>query len=649
VSRAVPGWLAKNQRRLTAELLRVRGLMEKRLGRGSQAGEATREAVAAANPMPAPSGLDEVCAAFRLSPFEADLLLLCAGVEMSSEMVTLVGAAGGDAQRPAVTFALALALLPEPHWSAITPAAPLRKWRLVDVQQGDGLTQGTLRIDERVLHHLAGAGGLDERLQALLIPAGSESEPLPASLQTLSSGIARLWRGPAASAVRLQLHGEDGPTRRTVLSAACAELALPLYVLRAIDLPAAAADRHLLAQLWTREAALGTGALVIECEEDAEQQRVAAAFAFHCGGHVAISGRDQARLAFETVPVEVRLPGASEQRAMWIRALGKHAKTANGAVDRLISQFQLPPLAIRGIGAAVAGALDDPRSPGLEPLLWEACRVQARQKLDDLAQRLPITAGWDDLVLPEQQRGVLAEIIAQVRQRTRVYETWGFGRGGGRGLGISALFAGMSGTGKTMAAEVIAQALKLDLYRIDLSQVVSKYIGETEKNLRRIFDAAETSGAVLLFDEADALFGKRTEVKDSHDRYANIEVSYLLQRMESYSGLAILTTNLRASLDTAFVRRLRFIISFPFPDAAQRREIWLRAFPKDTPTENLSHDKLALLGVPGGNIRNIALNAAFLAAGAGSPVTMGHLVRAARTELAKMEKPLSEAEIGGWT
>jgi len=197
-----------------------------------------------------------------------------------------------------------------------------------------------------------------------------------------------------------------------------------------------------------------------------------------------------------------------------------------------------------------------------------------------------------------------------------------------------------------MAAEVIANDLQLNLYRIDLSAVVSKYIGETEKNLRRVFDAAEESGAILLFDEADALFGKRSEVKDSHDRYANIEVSYLLQRMEAYRGLAILTTNMKQALDPAFLRRIRFVVQFPFPDAPQRTEIWRRIFPQTTPTERLDVSKLARLNIPGGNIRNIALHAAFHAAEAGEPVRMIHLREAAKGEYAKLERPLTEAEVG---
>ncbi len=208
---------------------------------------------------------------------------------------------------------------------------------------------------------------------------------------------------------------------------------------------------------------------------------------------------------------------------------------------------------------------------------------------------------------------------------------------------------GASGTGKTLAAEVVAGEVGLDLYRIDLSQVVSKYIGETEKNLSRVFDAAEEGGAILLFDEADALFGKRSEVRDSHDRYANIEVSYLLQRMEAYQGLAILTTNLRAALDSAFLRRIRYLVHFPFPGRAERTEIWRRVFPPEAPTEGLDPEQLGRLTAAGGNIRNIALNGAFLAAAANEPIRMGHLLQAARAEYAKLEKPLLQGEVDGWS
>ncbi|HKG15259.1 MAG TPA: ATP-binding protein, partial [Pyrinomonadaceae bacterium] len=276
--------------------------------------------------------------------------------------------------------------------------------------------------------------------------------------------------------------------------------------------------------------------------------------------------------------------------------------------------------------------------------LWDACLRATRPRLDALAQRLDPVATWDDIVLPPAEISLLHQIAAQIGQRSIVYDEWGFRKKMNRGLGISALFTGQSGTGKTMAAEVIANELRLNLYRIDLSAVVSKYIGETEKNLRRLFDAAEDGGMILFFDEADAIFGKRSEVKDSHDRYANIEINYLLQRMEAFGGLAILATNMKSALDAAFMRRLRFVVNFPVPTAAERRLIWEKAFPEEVPTEELDFDRLSRLNLTGGNIHSIVLNASFLAAGAGTHVTMPVVLEAARTELRKLERPINEAD-----
>jgi SpoVK/Ycf46/Vps4 family AAA+-type ATPase len=231
-----------------------------------------------------------------------------------------------------------------------------------------------------------------------------------------------------------------------------------------------------------------------------------------------------------------------------------------------------------------------------------------------------------------------------VRGRSTVLRSWGLSERIKRGSAVTALFAGVSGTGKTLAAEVIAHALELDLYRIDLAGVVSKYIGETERNLRRVFDAAEEGGVLLLFDEADALFGKRSEVKDSHDRYANIEVNYLLARMEDYSGIAILATNQRHALDEAFLRRLRFVVPFPFPAPAERARLWQRAFPERAPVGELDIARLARFAASGGMIRNIALNASFCAAGRGGSVTMELVLEMARVEYRKLELPVNDAD-----
>ncbi|WP_293103598.1 ATP-binding protein [Moorena sp. SIOASIH] len=276
--------------------------------------------------------------------------------------------------------------------------------------------------------------------------------------------------------------------------------------------------------------------------------------------------------------------------------------------------------------------------------LWDGCLEITCPKLETLAQRIDVKAGWQDIVLPEDETNLLHQIANQVQQRGKVYQEWGFHQRMNRGKGISALFAGESGTGKTMAAEVIAKDLRLHLYRIDLATVVSKYIGETEKNLRRLFDAAEDGGAILFFDEADALFGKRSEVKDAHDRYANIEINYLLQRLEAYRGLAILATNKKNSIDGAFLRRLRFIVNFPFPGVDQRAKIWQKSFPKETPREMLDWERLSRFNFTGGNIHSIALNAAFMAAEEGKSVTMDVVMRAARMEFKKLDKLINEAD-----
>jgi len=397
---------------------------------------------------------------------------------------------------------------------------------------------------------------------------------------------------------------------------------------------------------------LGQVALVIELEPGAspETTHAAAALLDQTQSPMVLCGVEPLRLRARLLArLDLPAPAPTEQRQLWREALGPSAAAFNGQVDLVSTQFQMSPAAIRTAGSEIVRRHRADSATDLTHALWDACRSQTRPKLDGLARRIESLATWDDLVLPTAPRQTLRTIAAHVRQRALVYEQWGFAARTDRGLGIGALFAGGSGTGKTMAAEVLANELRLDLYRIDLSALVSKYIGETEKNLRHVFDAAEAGGAILLFDEADAVFGRRSEVRDSHDRYANIEVSYLLQRVETYRGLVILTTNQPQSLDAAFVRRIRFSVQFPFPDTAQRTEIWRRVFPAATPTEGLQWAKLARLNLTGGHIRNLALNAAFLAADAREPVRMHHLLAAAQTEFAKLEKTLSTADTSGWT
>jgi hypothetical protein len=585
--------------------------------------------------------LGHIVRVFQLSVFERDLLLWCAGLELDSRFGRAFAAAYGEPRRAAPTFGLALAALDEPHWDALTPAGPLRFWRLVEPAPGAGLVDRPLRIDERILAHLLGVDCLDPRLDGVLRacpPGGLLTPEQQVAAVAVATALDRLG-APAAVA----LSGADRVTRRRVAAAVAASAGAPLVVLSVPAVPAAEAEAAALVRLVERDVALLGALLLVEVPDDAPAHAALSTALARLGCPLLLSGGlavpEHPRPAQSPVPS----PTAAEQRALWTDVL---SVPVPDEVLRDVAghfRFEVPDM------EAIAAGLSTVDTEGNEgPALRAACRVRARVGLDGLAQRIEARAGWDDLVLPEHSMAALHDVARQVRHRETVYQDWGMAHGVNRGLGVSALFTGDSGTGKTLAAEVLAADLGLDLYQIDLSAMVSKYIGETEKNLRTVFDAAEASGAVLLFDEADALFGKRSEVKDSHDRYANVEVSYLLQRMESYRGLAILTTNLRSALDRAFLRRIRAVVSFPFPDQAARQRIWRLNLPPSLPLDGVDLARLARLQVAGGNIRTIALGAAFLAAEDGGTVTMAHLLAATRREYAKLEKTLTDAETGGW-
>ena len=488
-------------------------------------------------------------------------------------------------------------------------------------------------------------------MQPVALPGGT----LVPSHRALAERIAAVWvRGEGEQMPAVQLCGDEVAGKRAIASAACAGLGLGLYRMPASVLPTGPHEFDALLRLWAREAVLSAAALLLDADDLEAGEPVRAAlirrFAEEAEGPLLIATPERLSARHRLlVTLDVARPTRPEQCALWKEVLGPHTARLDGLLDHITAQFDLSAPGLRAAALHAHAEARDGTPEDEAAALWTACRIEARQRLEGHARVVEPVAGWDDLVLPAPQRQVLEEIERHVRHRLRVHEAWGFAARSGRGLGITALFSGPSGTGKTLAAEVLAHALGLDLYHIDLSAVVSKYIGETEKNLRRVFDAAEAGGAVLLFDEADALFGKRSEVKDSHDRYANLEVSYLLQRMEAYRGLAILTTNLKSALDDAFERRLRFRVAFPFPDAAQRAALWHRAFPSATPTQDLDPEKLARLNATGGTIRNVALHAAFLAAEADGPVRMAHVRDAARNVYAQLEKPLTEREIAGWT
>ena len=609
---------------------------------------AAEYAAAAALTGPAPI-LMRLGSLLGLSVFERELLLLCIATEIDPDIAALCALAQDDPARPYPTFALALVLFEQGSWDVVSPERPLRYWRLIEIHQAQGqpLTTSPLCADERIVNFIKGLDYLDDRLAALVsaVTAGDSSE-LPPSYAASVQSIARHLQqtAPGQLTPLVQLLGNYGPSKQLVAAKVAQSVGLHLYRLPAALLPTQPQELESLARLWQRESMLLPLALYIEDstpEIDAGSAAPVSRLLAGIGGLVFLDGREPLSVPVrENLNVDVAKPSAEEQEAAWSAAIGNSGDTTPA---RLASQFNLGINDIRRIGSAVIADQEQNTAP-LPDRLWDACLALTRPRLDLLAQRLQPKVTWDDLVLPAAESRLLRQIAAQVDARSQVYRGWGFADRMSRGLGISALFAGESGTGKTMAAEVIADSLRLNLYRIDLSAVVSKYIGETEKNLRRLFDAAEDGGAILFFDEADALFGKRSEVKDSHDRYANIEINYLLQRMEAYQGLAILATNMKSALDQAFMRRLRFVVNFPFPGYAERKTLWQKVIPPKTPIADLDFDALAQLNLTGGNIHSIALNAAFAAAQAGGPVTQALVMDAARTELKKLGRVVNELE-----
>lgn len=593
-----------------------------------------------------------------LSRFEQDVLLLCAAMEFDPKVAALCAkahASFSNSPRPYPTFGLALTLFDEPAWDVFSPERPLRYWRLLEINGSDfqPLAHSPLRADERIVNYIKGLNYVDDRLTPSLMPLenAADKTELSASQIPIVETIMRRFEQAAQRGQPLpiiHLTGSDAATKRLIAQHAAAALGVQTFRLPVELLTAQASELETFARLWQRESLLLPVALYVDAHESERLNAADGAtttldrFLSRVSGIVFLDTVNAwPELRQPAVTIDVVKPSSVEQQEAWSVVLGTDENT--GYPQLLANQFNLDLATIRRIGQS---ALDEsPNGEGeMCDQLWNACLVATRPRLDTLAERIDLRATWDDIVLPATEISSLRQIASQVRQRSTVYEIYGFSRKTSRSLGINALFAGESGTGKTMAAEVIANDLRLDLYRIDLSAVVSKYIGETEKNLRRLFDAAEDSGVILFFDEADALFGKRSEVKDSHDRYANIEINYLLQRMETYRGLAILATNMKSALDSSFLRRLRFIVNFPFPGIAEREMMWTKVFPRETPVAELDYERLSRLNLTGASIGNVAINAAFLAAQVGTPVTMPLILEAARAEFRKLERPINEAD-----
>jgi len=626
--------------------------------------------------------LPQLAYLFGLSPFELLTVVICLAPELDRKYDKLYAYLQDDMTRkkPSVDLVLDLLCRTEPErWQArILFSAQSPLFRAGILQKNDdsqspsgssGLSQ-FLKLDSHILSYLLGNNSIDGRLANYVkfLPPLSPQDDVhvdPSIKEQLLQFSRQHFSKENLLRKQMVLHfqGPYGVGKREFAQGICGELNCPLLVLDMELLPPDDACRDEIIELTFREGLLHQAAIFLanadvafkEGDKGSTLKKKLSQVTGEYGWLTFLAGEKPLpyKGVFEEAvfqSVELPVPEVPVRKSAWENALKQLCKMPDASwAHQLASQFRMTPGQIRDAAefAGMRHARVNPQQSVALPDLFRACRIQSNQKLNEMALKIEPRYNWDDLVLPENNIVQLKEICCQVKHRYLVFGDWGFGQKMSHGKGLSVLFSGPSGTGKTMGAEVIAHELRLDLYKIDLSGVVSKYIGETEKNLSRVFQEAETSNAVLFFDEADALFGKRTEVSDAHDRYANIETSYLLQKMEEYEGVVILATNLRDNMDEAFTRRIRFILEFPFPDEASRSRIWRKHFPKETPvSDQIDYNSLAKkFQISGGNIKNIVLNAAFLAAENGGIIGMEQLLHCTKREFEKMGKLWTEKEL----
>ena len=618
---------------------------------------------------------------FSLSELEVQTLVMCLAPELRRKYDTLYAYLQDDItrKRPSVDLVLDVLCTSESErWRARTAVfseqAPLFRHGILHREEDSRSPSGSsglaqfLRLDERMLHYILENETPDSRLAGhttLLHPSARLEQVLVDS--ALKTRLFNLCQQPLAQTLGRQqgrifyFHGPYGMGKDLALGL-CGQLGRPVLHVDTELMIAREPNMATALRLAYREAVLWDAPIYLDhcdalMQDDVKAKgwvKTLALIANEYGQLTFMAGElsSPPRGVFDQDAfwsVELPMPDVSFRKTAWERALQRVALSGGQYwAGELAGQFRLTPAQIEEAAACLRQerALAGDTAEVTRAELYTACRKQSHHKLAELAAKIEPRHDWDDLVLPNDRRDRLRELCDQVAHRHRVFDSWGFGRKAAHGRGISALFAGPSGTGKTMAADVIAHQLQLDLYKIDLSGVVNKYIGETEKNLAKIFQEAEASNAILFFDEADALFGKRTKISDAHDRYANIETSYLLQRVEAYEGVVILATNLRENMDEAFTRRIKFIIDFPFPDLASRKLIWQMHFPREAPVhDDLDYEWLARqLQITGGNIKNIILNAAFFAAADGGVIRMDHIMRGARGEFEKIGKLWNDKE-----
>lgn len=602
-----------------------------------------------------PPAIERLCRLFHLSDFERQLVLFSAGIQLDKTFGDICCELRGDKSKPWLSFDLALRLFNEGNWAPFNTQSTLRYWQIIEPEDLKSPTVCPIHLDQSILNYLIGHPVSDPQLEPYLLPLPS-TDNLIDSHRVLADYIISTLGHSAASANKpvFLLNGKELEAKPAITRYATTRMGMQLYRIDVEMLPRDTKELHGMFKRLERDAVLYGCAFLFDGEIDENQSEQLKSLLYllkRLSATCFVSAdKSLTGLHKETVKLEINRPQYNEQKKLWQAVIPIKEKDLTGHLPRLLDQFDLGEAQIANIGNQFLTEREVNQGGDFEKL-WSLCRQQSRHKLKSLARVIEPASqiiNWESLILAEDQMQVLHSIVDQVKQRHRVYQEWGFAEKSAFGLGISALFAGVSGTGKTLAARVMASELDLDIYHIDLSAIVSKYIGETEKNLEQIFSTAENSGAILLFDEADALFGKRSQVNDSKDRYANMEVSYLLQRMESYKGLSILTTNYKNNMDDAFVRRLRFIVQFPFPQAFERAGIWRSIFPEATPLNGLDYEKLARLEIPGGIIRSIAVNAAFHAASEDRNLEMKHILKATREEYNKSEKTLMPELVADW-
>lgn len=626
----------------------------------------------------ATSRLNQIREFFALERIEEQCLILCLAPEIDPKYSKVFAFLQDDVTKKQPSIDLALRLFRRDLQGRLaargifSPNSSLLRKRLLHLseptERHTAFSQLTLKLDDRIAAFLLQTPQVEESLVdwVEIVSPADEFSPTAAAVvsndirdRTLRLVESCFANGETSTRPLIHLYGRHGSGRRALALAASARINLPLLVADVRRIPP---EINAVEALWRlgRESLLLPAVVLIEGFDDLlsegrrrELNALLSAVSdfspltFLSGTQPWKADSLQQKQMFLSLPCAV--PNSTARIHYW----REHLKSSGyelGTDDliELSSKFNFTESQIhQTIQAARARAHweNEPTSELNGNLLSQVGRSVATPNLSGLARKIEPGYSWSDIVLPETQLLQLREIVAHVRRAQVIFEEWGFARKFSYGKGVTALFEGLSGTGKTMAAGIIGAALSLDLYRIDLSSVVSKYIGETEKNLERIFTEAQDSSAILFFDEADALFGKRSEVKDAHDRYANIETAYLLQRIEEYSGIVILASNMKQNVDEAFVRRMRFIIHFPFPSEEDRARIWQKAFPANAPLGDVDFKWLARnLKITGGNIKNISLRAAFMAIERQSGINMECLIEAAKREMDKIGKISALAE-----